>query len=482
MVDKAKMKKVMRQFTPKRTAIAKMGSEPLELPNYSGAAHHSRERSEDFTINNLTLNGDLNTTHITGSVIFSDGTKLTEDNSNLYWDDTNKRLGIGTDSPASELDVRGRVFAKAIGTGTTAFIGYTSTGLVNARLGSWSADHAALALEDSSSAIKILLRAAGNSYFLGGDIGIGISSPLFAPLNIKSSADTFAGGILLQDKDSATYYQGIALDSTNALGLYYYTGSAWVQGITLKRNGDVGINTASPNKLLTVNPTSAGDGIEVYESDSELLATTMTSFSGGGALVVYRLGSPHTVFNPTGTESVINEVGLNHDFRIESNNDANLFFTDGAEDNVGFGTNTPTTKLSVMEKSGMSPIGGFCIKLTNKTGANSVQGEVVRTDPATDDSVILAITAEVQAIGVFLESGVSDGSEAWIVVSGIADVLADTAGFTRGDRLVTSITAATVGRATSNNAPSVAVHFQEIGHALETAAGNALGRCVLHFN
>lgn len=35
MVDKAKMKKVMKSFTPKRTAIAQTGSEPLEFPNHS---------------------------------------------------------------------------------------------------------------------------------------------------------------------------------------------------------------------------------------------------------------------------------------------------------------------------------------------------------------------------------------------------------------------------------------------------------------
>ena len=34
--------------------IATMGNEPLILPNYSGAAHHSRERSEDYNADNLT--------------------------------------------------------------------------------------------------------------------------------------------------------------------------------------------------------------------------------------------------------------------------------------------------------------------------------------------------------------------------------------------------------------------------------------------
>ena len=35
----------------------------------------------------------------TGSIPFSNGSTLTENNSNLFWDNTNKRLGIGTASP-----------------------------------------------------------------------------------------------------------------------------------------------------------------------------------------------------------------------------------------------------------------------------------------------------------------------------------------------------------------------------------------------
>lgn len=43
----------------------------------------------------------------TGSVAFSNGTGLSQDNSNLFWDDTNNRLGIGTASPSAPLSVSG---------------------------------------------------------------------------------------------------------------------------------------------------------------------------------------------------------------------------------------------------------------------------------------------------------------------------------------------------------------------------------------
>lgn len=42
-----------------------------------------------------------------GSLLFSNGTSISQNNSNLFWDDTNNRLGIGTSSPSSALDVNG---------------------------------------------------------------------------------------------------------------------------------------------------------------------------------------------------------------------------------------------------------------------------------------------------------------------------------------------------------------------------------------
>ena len=53
-------------------------------------------------------NGGTNaSTFNAGSVVFAgaSGTSLTQDNSNLFWDDTNNRLGIGTSSPSYPLSI-----------------------------------------------------------------------------------------------------------------------------------------------------------------------------------------------------------------------------------------------------------------------------------------------------------------------------------------------------------------------------------------
>jgi hypothetical protein len=61
---------------------------------------------------------------VSGQVVFWDGTSSINGNNNLFWDNTNNYLGIGTASPSSELDVAGRA---VIGTGNTVTGYYTTT-------------------------------------------------------------------------------------------------------------------------------------------------------------------------------------------------------------------------------------------------------------------------------------------------------------------------------------------------------------------
>jgi len=137
----------------------------------------------------------------------------------------------------------------------------------------------------------------------------------------------------------------------------------------------------------------------------------------------------------------------------------------------------------------LTPEGGFAVLLTNETGANSVKGELVKPDTAADDAFILTAGDDQEIIGVVYESGVADGSECYVVIGGIAEVLLkDTTASTHGNWVKTSDTA---GRADASNAapPGGGVvqldeHMQEIGHCLESNAGGSdqLIRILMHFN
>jgi len=151
-------------------------------------------------------------------------------------------------------------------------------------------------------------------------------------------------------------------------------------------------------------------------------------------------------------------------------------------------TTDSSGNLIIGTKTCITPIGGFGIKLTNKTGANTVAGQLVRAATGFDDAVILTATDSPDCIGVFLESGIAANAEAWVITSGIADVaMEDNTAATHGYWVETSQTEAGYANSTSSSPVAAPRHFNEIGHCLESvAAGGAgthiLARCALHFN
>lgn len=196
----------------------------------------------------------------------------------------------------------------------------------------------------------------------------------------------------------------------------------------------------------------------------------------------------------TGTFTAVTSVVIgsitNNELQFATNNTIRGRFTNGGDFGVGA---SPTQPISSYEKGCMTAIGGIAIKLTNNTGVNSVQGQQVEADPANDDAVILTVVSDHECFGVFLESGVTDGSEAWIVVSGIAYVaMENNTAATHGNWVQTSD--AEAGYADSTNAgpplggvAQLDTHMQEIGHCIETVAAGGVGthilaKCVLHFN
>jgi hypothetical protein len=55
----------------------------------------------------LSRGGTGSTSFSNGSVLFSDGSRIAENNTQFFWDNTNNRLGIGTSSPTSKLNIAG---------------------------------------------------------------------------------------------------------------------------------------------------------------------------------------------------------------------------------------------------------------------------------------------------------------------------------------------------------------------------------------
>ncbi len=144
-------------------------------------------------------------------------------------------------------------------------------------------------------------------------------------------------------------------------------------------------------------------------------------------------------------------------------------------------------ELTVSQKSKLTSIGGFAVKLTNKTGGVTVAGQLVKADIATDDAVVLTGAADDECFGVLLDSGVAADAETWVVVSGIADVaMEDNTAATPGNWVETSSEAG-YANATAGTPAAAPRHFREIGHCIESVSAGGggthiLARCVLHFN
>ena len=77
--------------------------------------------------------------------------------------------------------------------------------------------------------------------------------------------------------------------------------------------GQLWVNTAVPNELYFTT-----------DADDDIAITSGTSIVSG--------------FNADAAQT-FNDTGADVDFRVESNNEANMFFVDGGTDKVGIGTN-----------------------------------------------------------------------------------------------------------------------------------------------
>lgn len=113
-----------------------------------------------------------------GSVLFSNGTTIAQDNANLFWDDTNNRLGIGTSSPSTELHLVGnggqaarfQNSASAVANTLLQFVG--NDGLVDAAITYNNTVSQALTFETGAGGATTRMTILD-----GGNIGIGTTGP-----------------------------------------------------------------------------------------------------------------------------------------------------------------------------------------------------------------------------------------------------------------------------------------------------------------
>ena len=242
-----------------------------------------------------TLSG-LNLGFSAGSVVFDSGTGFAQNNANLFWNNTNKYLNIGTNTVASTLAIQ-------------------VSGAVNP-------------LTIASSSGTTLFNILPSGY-----VGIGTASPT-SPLHIKG-----IGGLNIQEPSSGANL--ITLSNTSNTGIWAtYLASGDLRFYDLQNSadrlaiqdgtGNVGIGTTSPQKTLHLY--STGDTALVIDGTSSI--NPYISFRQGNVEAAY--------FQYTNTGSLMRyNAGGGH------------YFSGG---NMGVGTSTPIAKLAVVGTAGANPI------------------------------------------------------------------------------------------------------------------------------
>ena len=243
--------------------------------------------------------------------------------------DSTGDVGIGTSNPGVKLDVVG-VGRFNVPAGGSSIISY-SLGAATAR----NQPVFALVTDETNDQDRVRFDSDGDSWFNGGNVGIGTASPTTA-LTVEGSSGM--GGIKYT---SGTGSDVLALD----IG---YTGGGI--GLVVKNtNGNVGIGTANPLSQLAVQNSSHGGSIQIGSSSGEDQYQYVNFANnwqiGKNNLTASSIGEPGSLY-------IHNLDRSTSDFCITSNG------------NVGIGTTNPSAFDAGVDKlvldTGTS--GGMTIK------------------------------------------------------------------------------------------------------------------------
>jgi len=265
---------------------------PLDAEQVEWIDTMLQELYDDVRNGSITLpdniNGTLNVLHggtgstsfSGGSVIFSNGTILTQDNANLFWDDTNNRLGIGTAAPTVTLDVNGGVLVRNGGdfvvNSTNSAFGKNGALLTTAvmRIGSGSTASGFESLSASSGSLTgvnygAVLKADGGNNLAHTALSI---TPISTADAARTVTTQYGVRVFAPAND-------LNVAVTNAYGLHVAvpTGATTVNAAAFF-GGATGIGVSAPTASLHIQASSAAASSAPIKLTS---GTVMTSPEAG---------------------------------------------------------------------------------------------------------------------------------------------------------------------------------------------------------
>jgi hypothetical protein len=284
-----------------------------------------------------------------GSVLFPAGGsgQISQDNANFFWDNTNKRLGLGTASPGQRLDVHSStgVNAQFNGTGVTN----ATLQLQNAGTSKWTIGNY---YNSGNNDFNIYdnVNTTYRAYFTNTGYAIFPSNVIIGSTNRSSSygLDVYSSAYFRSSIYNLNYTQGSILFAGSG-GLINQNNSQFFWDNT---NNRLGIGTASPSYALDINGTIRVTGIATFSSsvnlgsiansgDTSLLNIKQSSTSYNNGIYIERGGERNGYFMYIG--GALDSLTFRRNY-FGTQSDVMSLTRDG---NVGIGTSSPNTILDV---------------------------------------------------------------------------------------------------------------------------------------
>jgi hypothetical protein len=242
--------------------------------------HLTTDLADAYIASAATWNGKFTLPALTsGSVLFSNGTTIAQDNSNLFWDDTNNRLGIGTATPSAIIHSVGSI---------------TASGLI-AR---------------GNYLQPTLVAAANNDVLVGLDIAPTFTLGAFTgvsrfPLRIRNAGNT--ASVFGVSSDGVVRW-GNSIESGNSTGqLSWDTDLVFINGalnLGFRTGGTDRMRIFSNGNIAIGTATDAGFKLDVNGTARVIGTTTITPAALTGTAATSALDIAQT-WNTTGTPSAI---------------------------------------------------------------------------------------------------------------------------------------------------------------------------------
>ncbi len=277
---------------------------------------------------------------------------LTQDNANLFFDDTNNRLGINTNAPTTALDVFGSgIIGRINGTSTNnAFLGFASAGTNKWSIGNVQSDHRFRIYNEATTSEFV-------SVLQTGEFGIGIANP-----TTKLHIDGGASALIANLDANVSVAKSISFRSDNSARINLEvsgteSGSNAGANFFLRTYTDAGALLATPLTItrstgaVSLSNTLTVNGAGTFVGSSVTASTYNANGTSTGAYIGLTIANSSTgaaqILLNNSSQSWILNTRTDNSFGIYNNTSATNALLINTSNNISINTTATDYKMQI---------------------------------------------------------------------------------------------------------------------------------------